>query len=268
MIVCLVLIVAFLALAMGGAWGWATRTGKSGLIDATWSLAVGVACLAAALWPLFPTGFAPRKWLVAAMAAAWSTRLGIYILGRSLGAEDDPRYADLKRGWGADAPRQLFLFLQAQAIAGWPLAGAALLAAHAPRPALGLSDALGVGLFAIGLVGETAADRQMARYRADPENRGGICDVGLWAWSRHPNYFFEWTCWLGYAIIAADFSGRYLEGWLAFAAPATMYWLLVHVSGVPPLEAHLARSRPRAFAAYAASVGKFWPLPPRGRTRG
>jgi steroid 5-alpha reductase family enzyme len=250
-ILSLAVIVAFLSLAMAGAWYWAIRTGKSGLIDATWSL--------------FPADFAPRQWMVAAMAAAWSARLGFYILGRSLGAADDPRYADLKRGWGADAPRQLFLFLQAQAIAGWPLAGAAWLAAHAPSPSLGLADALGAGLFAIGLAGEAMADWQMARYRADPAHRGGICDAGLWAWSRHPNYFFEWTCWLGYAVIAADFSGRYLEGWLAFAAPATMYWLLVHVSGVPPLEAHLARSRPRAFAAYAARVGAFWPRPPRRR---
>jgi steroid 5-alpha reductase family enzyme len=102
----------------------------------------------------------------------------------------------------------------------------------------------------------------MARFRADPGNRGGICDVGLWAYSRHPNYFFEWLCWLGYAVISADFTGGYPWGWLAFAAPATMYWLLVHVSGVPPLEAHLARSRPTAFKAYAARVNAFWPWPP------
>ena len=265
MIPCLVAIVVFLSLAMAGVWLWAVRSGKSGLIDATWSFAVGAACFAAALWPLFPTDLVTRRWLVAAMAAAWSARLGSYILGRNLAAEDDPRYADLKRQWGRDASRQLFLFLQAQAVAGWPLAGAALLAAHAPSPTLGIGDALGVLIFAIGLAGEATADRQMALFRRDPANRGGICDVGLWAYSRHPNYFFEWLCWLGYAVIAADFSGHYPWGCLAFAAPATMYWLLVHVSGVPPLEAHLARSRPAAFKAYSERVNAFWPGRPTHR---
>jgi steroid 5-alpha reductase family enzyme len=262
---CLVTIVVFLSLAMAAAWFWAMRSGKSGLIDATWSVAVGVACFAGALWPLLPTEVTKRRLLVAAMATAWSARLGSYILARNLGAEDDPRYAELKRTWGGEAPRQLFLFLQAQALAGWPLAGAALLAAHVPTRALGVGDALGALIFVVGLAGEATADRQMARFRAEPANRGGICEAGLWAYSRHPNYFFEWLCWLGYAVIAADFTGHYPWGWLAFAAPATMYWLLAHVSGVPPLEAHLARSRPAAFKAYAARVNAFWPGRPAER---
>lgn len=265
MIVCIVVIVLFLSAAMAAAWGWAMRTGKSNMIDATWSLAVGVACVAAALWPSHGNDVPARRWLVAAMALVWSARLGSYIFARGLDVEDDPRYADLKRGWGDGAPRRLFLFLQAQAVAGWPLAGASLLAAHVPSPVLGPLDALGAVVFAVGLGGEAVADRQMARFRADPANRGGICEDGLWAYSRHPNYFFEWMCWLAYAIIAADFTGNRPWGWLALAAPATMYWLLVHVSGVPPLEAHLARSRPGAFADYQARVSAFWPSRPAGR---
>jgi steroid 5-alpha reductase family enzyme len=265
MIVCVVVIVLFLSAAMTGAWIAAMRTDKSGFIDATWSLAVGTACVIAALWPSPWTDSPERRWLVASMAFAWSARLGSHIFRRSLGADDDPRYADLKRGWGADAPRQLFLFLQAQAVAGWPLAGAAMLAAHSPSPRLGARDALGVLVFVAGLAGEAIADRQMARFRADPANHGGICEIGLWAYSRHPNYFFEWLCWVAYAVIAADFTGRHPWSWLALAAPATMYWLLVHVSGVPPLEAHLARSRPRAFADYQARVSAFWPRPPAAR---
>jgi steroid 5-alpha reductase family enzyme len=266
MIACCLAIVIFLSVAMTIAWAVAMRTGKSGMIDATWSLSVGVACVAAAVWPLAAADFGPRQALVAAMAFAWSARLGGYIFQRSRGAEDDPRYADLKRGWGADASRKLFLFLQAQAVAGWPLAGAALLAAHAPSPRFGVLDGLGLVVFAAGLAGEATADRQMARFRADPAHRGGICDVGLWGYSRHPNYFCEWLCWLGYPLIAADFTGRHPWQWLALAAPATMYYLLVHVSGLPPLEAHLARSRPRAFAEYSARVGAFWPWR-RGATR-
>ena len=265
MLTCLIVLAAFMSFAMSAAWALAMRTGKSGLVDAMWSFSVGLGCLAAALWPLFASDLDARRWLVAAMAAAWSTRLGFYIFARRHAGGDDPRYADLKQSWGDDAPRQMFIFLQIQAVAAWPLVGAALLAAHAPAPSLGWQDALASLVFVVGLVGEALADRQMARFRADPRNRGRICEDGLWAWSRHPNYFFEWVCWLGYALMAADFSGSWPWGWLAFAAPAIMYGLLVHVSGVPPLEKHLARSRPEAFADYASWVGAFWPRPPAAR---
>ena len=265
MLVCLVAVAVFLSLAMSFAWATAMSTGRSGLIDATWSFAVGAACVCVALWPIFDTDLPSRRGLVAAMAFVWSARLGVYIFRRSLGAADDPRYADLKRTWGADAPRRLFLFLQAQAIAGWPLVGAALLAAHAPFRGLGRQDWIGAATLLVGLAGETLADWQMADFRSKPTNHGRICDIGLWAWSRHPNYFFEFVCWTSYPLIAIDFGGHTPWGWIALAAPATMYWLLVHVSGAPPLEAHLARSRPQAFKDYSSRVGLFWPRWPTAR---
>jgi len=263
--ICLIAIAIFLSLAMTFAWAVAMRTGKSGLIDATWSFAAGIAAIVAALWPLDDGDYAPRRWLIAAFALVWSARLGLYIFGRSHGADDDPRYAKLKAEWGADAPRRLFVFLQVQAVAGWPLAGAALLAAHAPFPGFRLQDGLALIVFVVAFIGETVADRQMARFRADPRNKGGICEQGLWAWSRHPNYFFEWLGWVAYVFAAVDVSGGYLQGWLSLLAPFVIYVLLVYVSGAPPLEEHLARSRPAAFADYARRVSLFWPLPPARR---
>lgn len=263
MFACLLTIAVFLSAAMATAWAFAMRSGKSGLIDATWSLAVGAAALAAALWPLSPTDLLDRRLLVAAMAALWSARLGLYIAGRSHAGDDDPRYAALKRDWGPAAGKNLFVFLQIQAVAAWPLALAAGLAAHRPGAGLGFQDGIGVIVFLAGFLGESVADRQMARFRANPANRGGICEDGLWAWSRHPNYFCEWVCWLAYAILAIDFTGAWPWGWLALSAPAMMYWLLVYVSGAPPLEDYLKRSRPQTFEAYALRVSKFWPAPPR-----
>ena len=111
--------------------------------------------------------------------------------------------------------------------------------------------------------GEAIADQQMAGFKRAPANRGRICDQGLWAWSRHPNYFFEWLGWLAYPIMAIE--AAYPAGWLTLSGPLVIYWLLVHVSGVPPLEAHLSRSRPAEFAAYAENVSVFWPRPPRNR---
>ena len=136
-------------------------------------------------------------------------------------------------------------------------------AAHRPDIGLDLRDALGVVLFAVAALGERTADRQLARFGEDPRNKSKICDAGLWGYSRHPNYFFEWLVWVSFAIIAIAPVGHYPWGWFGLAAPVLMYVLLVHVSGIPPLEAHMLRSRGDAFRLYQARVNAFWPGPPR-----
>jgi steroid 5-alpha reductase family enzyme len=194
---------------------------------------------------------------VAGLAALWSLRLGVYLFGRTRGKTEDARYADLRREWGEDHPRRLFWFLQAQAIAALPLVGAIALAANRPGP-IDVFDVIGTAVLLTGVLGTGLSDWQLARFKADPHNKGRVCDVGLWSLSRHPNYFFEWLSWCAWPIIAFDIVG-YPIGLLALLAPALMYYLLAHVSGVPPLEAHMERSRPEAFAAYRARVPVFFP---------
>src|SRR6185436_17949678 len=126
----------------------------------------------------------------------------------------------------------------------------------------GLRDALAVGIFALALIGEAVADEQMRRFRADPSHKGQVMDRGLWAWSRHPNYFFQWLGWLAYPVIAVDLARP--VSWLAFTAPVVMYGLLRHVSGVPPLESAMLASRGEKFRNYQARVSAFFPLPPKG----
>ncbi len=116
----------------------------------------------------------------------------------------------------------------------------------------------------IAIVGEGVADRQLARFKAYPANKGRICDLGLWSWSRHPNYFFEWLGWLAYPILAFDPGGRWPWGWLALSGPAFMFYLLRFASGVPPTEEAMAASRGAAFERYKARVSTFFPRPPRG----
>jgi steroid 5-alpha reductase family enzyme len=120
---------------------------------------------------------------------------------------------------------------------------------------------IGLLILFAAIVGEAIADRQLRAFKSDPANRDAICDVGLWRWSRHPNYFFEWLLWLAYPIIAIDFAGHNPYGWLSLAAPICMYWILVHVSGIPPLEDHMLRSRGEAFRAYQKRTRPFLPLP-------
>jgi steroid 5-alpha reductase family enzyme len=249
-----------LAVIMAGAWAIQRRTGNSGWIDATWTFGVGAV---SALLALFAdgSGDAPlwRRVMVALLVAIWSLRLGGHIARRTVKAGDDPRYRKLIEEWGSAAPRRLFQFLQAQALVGAILAVSVALAAHAPSAQLRVQDIAGAALFAIAVLGEGAADAQLAQFGADPANRGKICDVGLWRRSRHPNYFFEWLVWVAFAVIAADATRAGAFGWLAIVAPALMYLTLRYASGVPPLEAHMLRSRGEAFRAYQARTPIFFP---------
>ncbi|MCJ8142588.1 DUF1295 domain-containing protein [Ancylobacter sp. A5.8] len=257
----------FLALAMAGAWLAAERTGNHGWVDTIWSFATGIAGIAAALLPFGAESWLPRQLLVAGLAAIWSLRLGLHILQRTRQGHDDPRYAELRRQWGAHASRRLFLFLQVQALAALILVLAIAAAAHAPFPGWRPGDGLAVVLLLAAVLGEGVADRQLARFRAIPANRGRVCDQGLWGMTRHPNYFFEWLGWLAYPAIAIDPAGGYAWGVAALLAPLLIYVLLVHASGIPPTEAHMLRSRGEAFRDYQRRVNAFWPGPARGPGR-
>ncbi len=262
----LVLVLAVsLSAVMALAWAAALATGKSGWVDAIWSFGVGGAGVFAALVPWgAPIGDGEptaRSLLVAAMVGAWSLRLGLHIAQRTIRGGDDPRYAFLREQWGEGFRGRLFWFLQIQAAAALVLALSVLAAATNPAPGLRITDFLGAALLLLAVVGEGIADRQMEAFRADPANRGKICDRGLWGLTRHPNYVFEWLGWCAYPLIAVDLGGAHPWGWAALAAPALIYGLLVHVSGIPPLEAHMLRSRGDAFRAYQARVNAFWPGP-------
>lgn len=261
------IVIAALAACLSGtmtaAWLVALRTGRSGWIDAIWSFATGVFGASVALVPFSGSGISTRQMLVASLALLWSLRLGLHIAARTAHGGDDPRYKQLREDWGQAFNSRLFWFLQIQALAALALGLSITLAAHNPAPSINSSDWLGVAILIVAVAGETIADRQLSAFRADQQNHGKVCNVGLWGMSRHPNYFFEWLGWTAYAIIAIDLSGAYPWGWLALAGPLLMYWLLVHASGVPPLEAHMLRSRGDAFRAYQHRVNAFWPGPQR-----
>ncbi len=255
-VVAVVVLAVVCALAMAIAWWVCVISGRSGWADTFWSFTVGLAGVAAALWPL--GDLTARNWLVAGLVAFWSLRLGLHIAGRTLRGGDDPRYAELKRGWGDRYRGQLLLFLEIQAAVALVLAMAVMAAASNPAP-LGLGDALGVLIAVAAIVGEGVADGQLSRFARNPANKGKVCDTGLWAWSRHPNYFFETLYWVALLPIGIG------HGWglFAIAAPVMMFVLLRYVSGVPPLEQHMLRSRGAAFADYQQRVPAFVPRPPR-----
>ncbi len=255
--------VVALSLLLAGAWGVQRVTGQSGWVDTLWTLSVGLVGAAAALAPIngaLPVAWpAPRQIFVAGLALLWALRLASALARRTLLGGEDPRYQALRDEWGPDEARRLFWFLQAQAAAGFVLVIAIVLAARNGSPFPAWSDILAALVFALGIAGGGLADAQMAAFKASRPAGVKICETGLWRYSRHPNYFFEWLIWMSYPIIAIGYPDPSAIGLIALIAPAFMYFLLVHVSGIPPLEAHMQRSRGAAFAAYQRRVNAFFP---------
>src|SRR5216684_7919422 len=191
-----------LSVLMTIAWATQQRTGNSGWVDTIWTFAVGLVGAGSALWPVGAEMPNPRQWLVAALVAIWSLRLGIHIAIRTAGISDDPRYAAFAKEWGVNSARRMFVFLQNQALGSIPLVFAIFVAARFPQDGLRAQDLLGALILFAGIAGEALADAELKTFRSEPANKGRVCDVGLWRWSRHPNYFFEWFCWLAYPVIA------------------------------------------------------------------
>jgi len=245
----------WLVVAMSGAWVAQRISRNAGWVDAIWSAATGVAAAGGAL--ALGGGDVARHVLVAVLSGAWSGRLAFHIARRSFGAaHEDARYAAFRRAWGAGFEWKLYVFLLIQAVAAWVLVAAVLAAAVVPGP-LGARDGLGA-LVLVGAVAlEGLADEQLHRFKA--ARLGPICDQGLWAWSRHPNYFFEFCAWCAYPVIGVGVG----VGLLTLAGPALMFWLLRYGSGVPPLEAAMQASRGEAWTAYCARTSIFVPMPPR-----
>ena len=253
----MVIVLLFLSAAMAGAWSIQRVTKQSGWIDAIWSLSVGVAGIFAVF---LADGNGGRRICASVIVAAWALRLGMHIAARTGGAGEDPRYARLIREWGRNSAWRLFIFLQIQALAAFILAFAVYLAASNDADFPRMVDILAIAVAAIALGGEGLADAQLAHFRQTPKAKTDVCETGLWRYSRHPNYFFEWLFWCAWPLLALSSAA---SSWWSLLAPALMYWLLVHVSGIPPLEEHMVQSRGEKFRALQRRVNAFFPGPRR-----
>jgi steroid 5-alpha reductase family enzyme len=202
----------------------------------------------------------PRAWLLAVLMTLWGTRLSLHIARRNHGNGEDPRYRAMRASQGpAFWWRSLFTVFWLQGTILWFVALPLLVAVRAPQPAAWTSaDALGVLLFAVGVGFEIVGDHQLARFKAEPSNRGQVLDRGLWRYTRHPNYFGDATLWWGVYIIACATPG----GWLTVMSPALMSFLLIRVSGVKLLEDGLKASKP-GYRAYIERTPSFFPWFPR-----
>lgn len=248
-----------MAVTMLVAWLSQRALGNAGWVDVFWTFGSGAALAAAALWPAIDSAMS-RQILVAGLVGIWSARLGLHLAYRVAGSEEDSRYVGLRKKWGARFQRELLFFAAKQAPATALLSLSVYAAAHAGVQDLGVRDFLGAAMLVIAIGGEALADEQMRRFKAAGA-KAPIMQQGLWGWSRHPNYFFEWFAWLAYPMIGFDPSLAFT--WATWIAPVLMYVILRHGTGVPMLEASMLESRGAAFREYQARVSVFFPLPPR-----
>lgn len=248
---------AVAALVMAGLWVVARRIRNHGIVDVGWTYLVGGLALAHAG---AGAGAGPRRALVAAMFGVWAVRLGTYLLrDRVLGRPEDGRYAALRQSWGDAADARFFWFYQAQAAAAAGFAIPALFPSMNRSPSIVPLEWAAALLWAMALAGEALADWQLARFKAQPGHRGLTCRAGLWRYSRHPNYFFEWTVWVAFAL----FSAASPLGTVAVACPLAMLYLLFKVTGIPATEAQAVRSRGEDYRRYQATTSVFVPWWPR-----
>ncbi len=238
-------------------WAWQRRSGDAGIVDVGWSGGLG---LLAWLYAGWQPGWWPRQVLVALLVSIWAFRLAGYLLRDRIGKEsEDRRYAKLRQQWGGRAQLYFLFLFQSQAILDVLLSLAFLPAMLNPQDGFTWREPLGVLVWLIALAGESIADRQLARFRADPANRGQVCRDGLWRYSRHPNYFFEWVHWWAYVILGFGLPGF----WLTLVGPALMLFFLLKITGVPPAEASSLASRGDAYREYQRTTSMFFPWPPR-----
>ncbi len=252
------IIIASLAISGGMSVLWAVqrRIGNAGIVDVAWTAAIG---LAAVFYAATGTGDLFSRWMVGIMAGVWSARLTWYLFRRVIGHPEEGRYVTLRSQWGDQANRRFFFFFQMQAAAAIFFSMPMLLIAHRTQEGWSGWDALGLLLWVAGIAGVTVSDWQLAAFRSRAENRGKTCRSGLWRYSRHPNYFFEWLHWCSYVPLALGVTA----GWLSVLVPLVLLYFFFFVTGIPPTEAQAVASRGEEYRRYQRTTSVLVPWFPK-----
>jgi len=247
-----------IGVAVVGVWLLSLPLRNASIADIFWPLGFVLVAIVSSR----ASGYGPRKALVGVLVAVWAVRLAVHLFLRNRGHGEDPRYRAMRRRWGESrfpvvSLLTVFLF---QGALLW-VVSLPVQAAFISSERLTWLDALGAAVWALGFVFETVGDLQLTRFRTDPANEGRVLENGLWAYTRHPNYFGNATLWWGLGLIALA-AGR----WWALAGPLVMTVLLLRVSGVPLLERRMKRTRPD-YAAYVSRTSSFFPMPRKEKVK-
>lgn len=252
------LIVALSAstLVMSVLWIIHLRIKNAGLVDIGWA---GNFSLIATIYLFMGSGAALRKGLIALMAIFWSARLAFYLFQRTIGQDEEGRYQRLRQEWGGNLNLKFFFFFLFQGLLNVLLSMPFLFASMNSESRLSILEFLGVIIWLVAFTGESVADRQLQKFKANPENNGKVCQVGLWKYSRHPNYFFEWLIWVAFFVFALASP----NGYFAVVCPIIMFYFLWKVTGIKATEEQAIRSKGEAYRQYQRTTSPFVPWFPK-----
>ena len=230
------------------------------IVDTIWTAGLGISAL---VYHTISGLESVRSWAVLLVIFLWSFRLSFHLFrDRIFTGHEDPRYKALAAYWGAKSARNFYFLFLAQitfvALFLFPVS----IAMQNPHPVWAWTDTLAVLIGISAMLGEWIADRQLAAFRANPKNKGGVCKDRLWRYSRHPNYFFEWLHWFAYLAFAMGSSSV----GFALVGPIAMFIFLRFLTGVPYAEMSSLKSRGEAYRLYQSSTNAFFPWIPRDKT--
>jgi len=248
---------AVVAVLMFVLWLIHLRTGNAAIVDFGWAGGLGSLGI---LYAALGGAYSVRALLLALMAGIWGFRLAFYLLlTRVIGHPEEGRYQQLRRDWKTNIPLKFLAFFEFQALLCVVLAAPFLLAARDASPEISAPERAAVALWVLAVAGETAADIQLSNFKKNPAHKGHTCQVGLWRYSRHPNYFFEWLVWMAFALFASGSPG----GLWGLISPALILYFVLRVTGIPATEAQAVRTRGEEYRRYQQTTSAFVPWFPK-----
>jgi steroid 5-alpha reductase family enzyme len=234
-------------------WLVSLGTKNAAIVDVGWTFGL-LTC--AIVYVITGGGDSWRNAILVLMVGVWAFRLGGYLFFTRVWRQpEEGRYQQIRRDWKTNINLKFFFFFEFQGLLDVVLSLPFLLASVNTRPQISTIEYIGLLLWAGAIAGEAVADAQLNAFKADPLNRGKTCRVGMWNYSRHPNYFFEWFIWVSWLIFAFGS----LHGWIAVICPALMLYFLFKVTGIPATEAQALRSRGDDYRQYQQTTSVFVP---------
>jgi steroid 5-alpha reductase family enzyme len=235
-------------------WLLQLQTKNAAIVDTIWSASFPMLAI---IYFVLVNGYLPRQLLLVAAVCIWGFRLAGHLYARTMGSPEDARYTALRNEWGEKQNIIMLRFYYFQAFLALVLSLPFALILLNTTPALNYFEIIGAAIWLIAVIGESAADHQLKKFKEDPTNKGKICDHGLWYYSRHPNYFFEWLIWVAFFIMALGSEW----GFIAIICPISMFYFLTKVTGIKYTEEQMLKSRGQAFVEYQKTTSSFFLLP-------
>jgi steroid 5-alpha reductase family enzyme len=253
---------AILIVMMTAIWLVFRRIDNAAIVDVGWGSGFVIVGL---VYAIQGQGLFERRLLVGSLMILWGGRLAWHLLKDRVlsGKPEDGRYKDFREKWKVGINTKFFVFFQFQALLVVLFSIPMLLVASNTASTITTLEWIGVVVWLAGVIGESTADYQLKKFKDDPANKGRTCQRGLWMYSRHPNYFFEWVIWVSYALLALPAP----YGWIGLFSPLGMLYILLRVTGVSLTEEHALRSRGEEYREYQRTTSMFIPLPRSARKK-